>query len=261
MFTVKSHSITRRMKGAIPTSAKHMLVRLFCNPIIGGIIQLLPVSRSLVGGSFDYKLVDGKSAAKIFFGIWESAEIGLSKRFAENDVIIELGSSVGVTFGVLHRLFRNTKYICVEASPRTFGILGKQVEHCGRSCSSDVVLLNKAIGYENAGYIYFQETSFSGSQRDTEEVPMGSSIKVPCVTLNDIVDEFSKDKTYTLITDIEGSEAEIFFKDGRSLENCSKIICELEDTKEYTQTEQIEQLKKVGFEVIEQYANVFYLSR
>ena len=80
----------------------------------------MKINKNLLGGFFDYSIVTNKEAALIFWGIWESAEIRFSKRFADTKVIIELGSSIGVNFGVLTNCLDNRKFICVEASKINF---------------------------------------------------------------------------------------------------------------------------------------------
>ncbi len=62
---------------------------------------------------------------------------------------------------------------------------------------------------------------------------------------------------FTLITDIEGAEAEVFFKDKNSLKMCSQIIAELDNTLSYSIDEQVDQLLSYGFKMKERYGNVF----
>ena len=99
------------------------------------------IRKNLFGGVFDYSNVSDKEAARIFWGVWESAEIRFSKRFANSDTVVELGSSVGVTLGVLANNRTDTKFVCVEASPINFeklSSLRSKLPHNG----NDYVLLN-----------------------------------------------------------------------------------------------------------------------
>ena len=79
--------------------------------------------------------------------------------------------------------------------------------------------------------------------------------------LKTILKNFYINKKYTLITDIEGAESEIFFKDVKSLKNCEMIIAELEDTAKYSIIKQLRQLKKIGYSIIEYYSNVYVFQK
>ena len=242
MIKLKSSSIERKLKSIIPNKAKKLVLTLLTSPIVGKTLKILKIKWNFFGGRFDYALVSDKEAAKIFWGVWESAEIRFSKRFALSETIIELGSSVGVTLGVLSHLRQNTKFICVEASSENFeklSCLQKQL-----SASNDYILVNKAIAY------------------GTDKVAFAfTSTTVSAITRAKILEENQIKEAYTLITDIEGAEAEIFFKDEAALDNCVRIIAELEETSSYSMDEQISKLGNIGFSLTESYGNVVVMSR
>ena len=256
MINVKSVSLERKIKSIIPNNIKKLVISFLTRPILGKIIKITKINSNLFGGTFDYDLVCDVEAARIFWGVWESAEIRFSKRFAQTDTIIELGSSVGVTLGVLSNLRSNTKFICVEASATNF----KKLSDLQKKLSTKNVysLINKAIAYgkDNVGFSYISTT---GSKID--ETIKDSKNSVPTITLTRLLEENRISGKYTLITDIEGAESEIFFKDEVALENCVRIIAELEETSSYSIEEQINKLISVGFRITESYGNVFVFSR
>ena len=84
---------------------------------------------------------------------------------------------------------------------------------------------------------------------------------MPTITLSRLLEENRVNEEYTLITDIEGAESEIFFVDEIALKNCVLIIAELEETSTYSMEEQINKLISIGFSISESYGNVFVFSR
>lgn len=258
---IKTNSLERKIKSLIPTNLKRCLANLICSDISGFIIKKSGVKRNMFGGVYNYALVNNKTAAKIFFGTWESAEIRFSKRFVQAKNVVELGSSVGATLGVLSHLHPNMAYVCVEASPRNFKILSEFRKSLPDS--SDITLINRAICYnKDSEFVSFSETTYSGSRLSYLNTDKKSNdVKVKAVSLKDILQMNNITDSYTLITDIEGAEADIFFEDSRSLEKCTSIVCELEDTEKYSLNAQIKQLYKLGFKIVEQYGNVFYFSK
>ena len=117
---ILSSSHERKLKSIIPLRFKEFLVDLITSQFIGCLIKFLNPKFNLFNGFYDYKNLSNKEAALIFFGIWESAEIRFSRRFIDTQIIVELGSSIGVTLGVLGKKFKDVKFICVEASPKNF---------------------------------------------------------------------------------------------------------------------------------------------
>ena len=89
-----------------------------------------------------------------------------------------------------------------------------------------------------------------------------NSITVKSTTFSDIVTDLKFTDPFVLITDIEGGEAPIFFKDGKSLENCFAIVAELDNNEEYSILAQVNQIEFLGFKLTDQYgSNVFIFRR
>lgn len=260
MIKASTTSIIRGIKSYVPFQVKYLFLKLFCNNFFGFLIKVSRIKFTLAGGTFVYNEVDGTTAAKIFFGIWESAEISLAKRFASNDVVVELGSSIGVTLGILQKLLPNSRFISVEASPRNFQILIKQISSIAPG-HSNIELVNKAISYSGDTSVDFDVSSYSGSKIAVQGTLHGYVEKIPTMTLREITDEFADNVQYTLITDIEGAEADIFFQDEVALAKCNKIICELDDTPKYSIDDQVRRLEELGFSIIEYYGNCYYFNR
>ena len=256
---VITSSLERKIKSLIPSSIKTILLLFFVNKVFGKFIKLLKIRWNLFGGYFDYSLVSDTEAACIFWGIWESAEIRFSKRFATSKTIIELGSSVGVTLGVLSNIRKNTKFICVEASTKNYDKLVRLQTQL--STDNNYILLNNAIAY-GLDKVAFEHTATASSKINIDATSSTDATNfVAAKTLSNIISDNKVSDDFVLITDIEGAEAAIFFEDESALDKCSRIIAELEDTSLYTMQQQIDKLKTIGFSLKERYGNVVFMSR
>ncbi len=253
MFVKKRISTERKIKRFIPRRIATLIVKFLTNNFFGKVIKLFNLKKTIRGGTFDYRNVYDKEAAEIFFGFWESSEIRYALRFAKSKTIIELGSSVGVMLGALANKRSNTHFICVEASPINFNKLLKLKKLLPHNFNQ-YDLINKAIAY-NADNVPFIHKTTKGSK--VLERKLNGSIQVPCITLSEIINHFKIKEEFSLIADIEGNEAPIFFEDTEALAKCKNIIVEIEDTPSATTTQQIDQLKKIGFCKIEQYGRVY----
>ena len=259
MVLLKTSSIERIIKSIIPHNFKNFFYWVLANSLLGYFLKCLKIKKNLFGGVFDLSNVSNKEAASIFLGFWESAEIRFSKRFANSKTIIELGSSVGVTLGVLANNRIDTKFICIEASKKNYEKLIKLKKILPQR-GNEYILLNKAIAY-GVSHIHFEHTSTVGSKITNDNKKSNTSNIVPAITLSEILNQNAIKDSYTLITDIEGAEAEIFFKDKVALKTCEKIIAELEDTSTHTVNEQISELNKLGFKIFESYGNVVVMTK
>ena len=253
---LRSSSIERKIKSLIPSSAKKFLLYFLLNSYVGKVIKFSNIRWNLFGGKFDYSLVSDKESAKIFWGLWESAEIRFAKRFAHSKTIIELGSSVGVTLGVLSNIRKHTKFICVEASLSNFEKLEKL--RLLLPTNNHYTCLNKVIAY-GVDKAPFEFTTTTGSKISKNKKGTGSY--VDAITLSDLLKDNQIDSEYTLLADIEGAEESVFFEDEAALKKCVLIIAELENTSSHTIDEQINKLQDIGFSLKERYGSVVVMSR
>ena len=157
-------SLERKFKKILPSFFKNFTIFLLCNNYFGKLIKFFKIKTNLFGGFFDYSLVSDKDAARIFWGVWESAEIRFSKRFANSQTIIELGSSVGVTLGVLSKKRKNTKFICIEASKKNFENLKILKDQLSKE--NDYILINKALAYGVEEVSFFKLNTSTSHQID-----------------------------------------------------------------------------------------------
>ena len=159
--------------------------------------------------------------------------------------------------GTLANQRYNTNFICVEASPINFEKLLRTKELLPNN-SNKYKLINKAIAY-GVNHAPFLHRTTKGSKVLKKKI--NGSIQLPCITLSEIIKQFKIEEEFSLITDIEGNETPIFFEDTKALNKCITIIAEIEDTSNASTIQQINQLKKIGFSVIEHYGRVYVFSK
>jgi FkbM family methyltransferase len=253
---LKTTSLERKLKRLVPPNVKSFILYFLVNSHVGKAIKFFKIRWNFFGGKFDYSLVSDKDAADIFWGTWESAEIRFSKRFALSKTIVELGSSVGVTLGVLSNIRTQTKFICVEAALENFEKLNRLKTLL--PTNNEYILVNKAIAYD-VDRVPFEFTSTTDSKINETGVELGSY--VDATTLSDVLEENQIEGEYTLIADIEGAEEAVFYKDEAALKKCVVIIAELTNTTSHTIEEQISKLQDVGFNLTERYGVVVVMSR
>ena len=108
------------------------------------------------------------------------------------------------------------------------------------------------------------ETTLTGSRLydRSGNIDKAKIYQVQESNLSSIVDEYVPDgREYVLISDIEGAEADIFYKDIYSLSRCKIIICELENANSHPIEGQIQLLQSAGFELVEHYGQVYVFKR
>jgi FkbM family methyltransferase len=259
MFKIKTTSIERKIKYLIPQKLKQIITNFLTSSLFGRIIKLLNPKFNLFNGYYNFSLVKNKEAAKIFFGIYESAEIRFVKRFVKNKIIIEIGSSIGVTLGVILKSFFKKNIFCIEPSKKNFGILKKINIEFG---NDNVKLINSAIDYSGRKHVLFKDASYTSSKIMAYKKNFNNSTyKVKTITLGEVIKKYQIKKYFTLIMDIEGSEASIFFKDAKSLNLCNQIICELHACKNFSIEDLVKKIQQINFILVERYNNVFYFKK
>lgn len=187
MIKSNSRDFERNFKRFLPQSVKALAIFLLVNRCIGYFIQKC-CSRSLLGAKFNFSAVDPLVAARVYFGLWEGAEVRFYKKYvSDGDTIIELGSSIGVTLATLCSKCRIKTYIAVEASPTAGRILTETITYFP---AVNIVKLDCAISYGVGATCKFQELSLTGSRlAEGENMQKGICHDVQVMQLNDIVSE------------------------------------------------------------------------
>ena len=203
--------------------------------------------------------------ASLFWGLYEKPEIQFIRSFLRKDLdTIELGSSLGVTSCYIRQALQPTaRLICVDANPHLIDLIRLNLEN---NHLQNFSVLNAAIDYSGA-----KEARLELGPRNTDcklvrnQQSVDQYCQVPTTTLSQILGEY-KIEDYTLVSDIEGAEAEIILKDKMSLRRCRQIIIEVHDVKLDGQDFTVDDLKRSimtehGFNLVAEYRRVFVFNK
>lgn len=186
--------------------------------------------------------IDNRAAAKLFFNLYERAELYTIRRFLpRGGVVVELGGSLGV--GTCQIAKRATRVISVEADPALAEHLKKTVSANG---FTNVSVVSKALAYGSDRVAFGGESSLSGHVG-------GSGQSVPTITLAHLVDGLP---SYALVCDIEGAEIAMLENDSKALERCTHILIEMDGGERVS-----DMILALGFECTYRHGRVAVFSR
>jgi FkbM family methyltransferase len=211
-----------QLRIAIPFGLKAAVAGLIANRHTGALVQFMfPNGVPHRGSVIPLRgPEDARTAAKLFFGIYERAEIYCIQRYLPSTLdVIELGGSLGVTTcHISRKLAPSRRVICVEARED----LCKQIEYVlAANRLSNVTVVNRAIDYDS-DTVTFETMGGTLSGR------IGSGdLTINATTLSDLVHNYGLSQ-YSLVVDIEGAEVPLLLKDGHALAQCRCLLIEMD---------------------------------
>lgn len=228
-------SITQPQARPVPPALrKRNLFRVFYRASIGKLIariyhDQIPNSGCVI--ETGNPLVVPRIKAKLFLRGYEPMEINFVKKYLQPDRdVIDLGSSLGVVASHVGRqLHAGQRLICVEANPQWMDIIRTNVTRNAPQVQLEVVsgaveyppdqrsLVELALGFDNLMAHIVEDGA----------APQG--VFVPTISLSKIIECYDVGD-YTLVSDIEGSEAGLLEMDGAALVHCRQMIIELHHT-------------------------------
>ena len=271
--TSERTTVRDRLRRALSPEMKKQLAALVCHPLVGRAIAAASGDRIRSGPlkiHTDGSTISPRTKAQIFWGIYESAEIRMLRKYLKPDLdLLEIGSSLGVVSShALDCLSQSSQVVCIEANPNLIPVIQKNLEsnHPGRKA----VVLNRAVDYENApGTTRMRITEDTAGSRlgrfAASETTTVQEIDVPASTVSKLVSENGL-RDFVLISDIEGAEAGFIFADSSELDGCKQMIIELHDTKyqgrDLRWQDLLQELcSRFGFRVIDGFGPVQVLER
>jgi FkbM family methyltransferase len=140
--------------------------------------------------------------------------------------VVELGGSFGIVSGVIGaQLAADTPHVIIEANPLL-------IEYCRQNAAAErppgapVTVINAAISYQGKAEVeFFQSGAFLGSRLARSDET--GTIRVPAITLSQVLARHLPDRDFELVCDIEGAELDLFEHDAPSLRRCRLAIIEL----------------------------------
>lgn len=184
--------------------------------------------------------------SKIQNQTYEEAEINfISKSATSEDIILELGSSLGVVSSVIAKHIQPQQYICVEANPALIPLT--KTTHFINTLNN-ITVLNGAVASDDKEQcipFYINKNCWASSLD-----PKNGTIRVenvPVYNLNRLIKQYNP--TY-LIADIEGGEFSIF-NEQADLSGVNKICIEIHAGLGSKQDALIDFFIKKGFQLVE----------
>lgn len=143
----------------------------------------------------------------------------------------------------------------MEANPKLVPIIEYHLKY---NKGDNFEVLNAGIG--NQPKLYFIEGNDNTVGKVSTE-PVPGTLSIPVKSLAEILKD-KKIKDFSLISDIEGAELSFIFNNPEALSRCRELLIELHVSflqgKKVTVEHQIEQLKKIGFHIVDRHGPVIY---
>lgn len=216
------------------TALKTRVAEILCHPLIGRAITTLFHGRVPSLRSRGWRLavdapgVSARTAAQIFWGIYENAELRFVERYLRPDLdVVEIGASIGaVASAIALHQHPARRLVCVEANPQLIDLLRRNVS--SNAPGRPVEVVHRAISYSGRTARFGLGPTNTSGQLDQADSG-AETVEVPASTLAELLRE--RDITRcALVADIEGAEAELIDKDADALLRCEQILIELHPT-------------------------------
>ncbi len=125
------------------------------------------------------------------------------------DVVVDLGANVGLVS--LYASTVASRVVAVEASPRHFATLYEVLRKTG---ATNVTPLHAAVWTRDGELTFAPDADNSTMDRidypaECDGVPRPQGVRVPCLTLAAILDQFRIDRAGWVKMDVEGAELDI----------------------------------------------------
>jgi FkbM family methyltransferase len=214
---------------------KRLIAGIMCHPLVGRLISIVFRNRIPSRGcviNTDCEAVTPSLKAALFWGLYESSEVRFVKEYLRNDLdVIELGSSLGVvSCQILRKLKPGLRLVCVEANPHLLKTLRQNLEQ--QSSGHDVTVVHGAVANpssDNSSVHFALAVDSTASHVASDDGPL-EAVSVPALTLSEILRANHIDRSFSLVSDIEGAETSFIESDDVALRRCEQILIELHET-------------------------------
>ena len=174
-------------------------------------------------------------------------DIHFSDFSLRNKIIVQAGGFIGDT--ALYYAFRGAKIYSFEPNITSYHLALDNIK-LNPELSKNIVMKNYAIG--NDGEIDFPSEINGSGNSSAYDLNNKNTIKVKCVSINTILDEFSIENPFLLDLDIKGKEYEIIKDESISKFKMVRIeyVTNIDDKIIGNRDDIINQLKVYGFKEI-----------
>ncbi|HET9428655.1 MAG TPA: FkbM family methyltransferase [Allosphingosinicella sp.] len=205
--------------------------------------------------------VTDRTKARLLFRAYESAEYRFMQRYLPADVdVIELGGSLGVMSCLIRRrLAPDRRLVVVEADPSIVELLRRNLAI--NDCVEGTVVENVAIAPDGVNHVRFMVGQASNAGRVAVKADAERQlINVAATSLSQLLKRNGTDR-FSLVSDIEGAEWDLWRNEPEVLRRASWIVMETHDHPDFgTSDELIASLAADGsFELVDRYGPVIAL--
>jgi FkbM family methyltransferase len=151
--------------------------------------------------------------ADIFYGVWNEI-YGIMTYYheecaiREGDMVLDLGSNIGVFALWALEKYRAGLVVCVEAEPRNAECIKANLAQYG--FGDRIVVVNKAVYSHNEGLKFKVVPNLHANHFVSEiwpnKVQAGYEIDIPSITIDSLVEELNLASVDFMKFDVEGSE-------------------------------------------------------
>lgn len=213
-------------------------------PFTGGLVQLPEYLLSYFEGRLSSRLGFTPSPRRFSFrmnrkfdAFIEPSQFGMAKGILQDleyaglpistpRTILDLGANVGLGLLALRDLYPSSKFACVEADPRNFQLLTKNLS----INNFQAVLISAAVAGEQ-GLLDFRigENTTCSTLVDASGIHPGhtDSIVVPVLTMHQVLEYLAWPEVDLLKIDIEGAEDSLFSGNPSWLNQINSIVIEI----------------------------------
>jgi FkbM family methyltransferase len=120
------------------------------------------------------------------------------------ETVLDIGANIGISALFYRQTYPDARIVCVEADPAMLDLLRENTRPLG------VEIVHAAVAASSGEIEFFQsDESWSGSIVDGD----GPSVRVPAVTLDELIERYDPD---LVKVDIEGAEYDVFASSRRA---------------------------------------------
>jgi FkbM family methyltransferase len=243
----------------IPSSLKRVLASIVVSDTVGWLIRRRGATIDVKGCaiSIDDPRISNREVAALYFDLRERAEADIVDNCLPIDgesTVVELGTSIGYLASIAAR-HKPRRLILVEPDDTLLEIARENTK-LNAGARTEIVFERAAISYGETASVMFARGATTTSGKTVVRDPRLNYETVETTTLMQLLRKHNV-RSYLLIADIEGAEADIWFRDEEALAGCQAIVVELEDCNTYRIADQIERIHDLGFVESYSYGHVY----